>query len=167
MLPCTATPLIVDVYACRGGASANMSDCTFPYCNCITSYPSECLVTTVPTVSGNTASFTVSSSCPAPLYKGCSQNLAKIEINTCEHTAIDILHRHPLHSLYLMFTCTHAPMKICNSDASSFPLSQLHHADGPSSVPATRRAQRLSPSPLTLTGLSGTAAEVPRPPSLS
>lgn len=71
----------------RGLASAakdNGGLCSFPYCNCWTAYDASCLSTSVPVISGNTYSFTVASNCGQPLARSCSQDLNKIELNSCE-----------------------------------------------------------------------------------
>ncbi|KAG1663909.1 hypothetical protein FOA52_002672 [Chlamydomonas sp. UWO 241] len=56
--------------------------CSFPYCDCWTDFPSKCLTVTTPTDANNVYSFTVSSSCDAPLGHGCSQELFKLELNS-------------------------------------------------------------------------------------
>lgn len=64
-------------------AKDNGGTCTFPYCGCWSDYNTACLKTSVPVVSGGSYSFTVSNTCAEPLGHGCTQDLNKIEFNSC------------------------------------------------------------------------------------
>ena len=75
---------------CRGAAYAakdNGGLCTYPYCGCYTDFNSKCLLVTQETV-GQSYSFTITTSadpaCAAPNAHNCTQDLTKIEINSCE-----------------------------------------------------------------------------------
>lgn len=62
--------------------------CTYPYCGCWTDFPANCIQVSTPVVIGQTFSFTISSQCAAPLGHSCSQDLHKIEFNSCECTPV-------------------------------------------------------------------------------
>jgi hypothetical protein len=84
------------------GNKTNGSLCDFPYCDCWTDFPSECLSVSAPitvnntetdfltnatTIVGSTYNFTIESVCDEPLGHRCDQTLYKLEFNSCESEA--------------------------------------------------------------------------------
>lgn len=87
----TLTPIPLHHVPRRSVAHAakdNGGVCTFPYCGCWTDFNAPCLQVSAPVVSGDTYSFTISSTCTAPMRHGCPQDLNKVEFNTCECAAM-------------------------------------------------------------------------------
>ncbi|KAG1664117.1 hypothetical protein FOA52_011940 [Chlamydomonas sp. UWO 241] len=73
------------VAALTGLASAGKDNgglCSFPYCDCWTDFPSDCLQVSAPTTVDNVYSFSVSSQCDEPLGHNCDQTLYKLELNS-------------------------------------------------------------------------------------
>ncbi|KAG1663608.1 hypothetical protein FOA52_009707 [Chlamydomonas sp. UWO 241] len=63
-------------------AKDNGGLCSFPYCDCWSDFPTQCLKVSAPTDVNNTYSFTVYSECDEPLGHKCDQTLYKLEFNT-------------------------------------------------------------------------------------
>ena len=51
---------------------------------CWTDFNVQCLRVSAPVVVNNTYTFTLSSSCASPLIPECTQNLHKVEFNSCK-----------------------------------------------------------------------------------
>jgi hypothetical protein len=91
--PGTIAHVILLLSPCRGAANAaieNGGSCTFPYCGCYTAWPSECLELSNMTTSGQELSFTLISKCDQPLDYGCTQDVHKIEFNSCEWRVVGL-----------------------------------------------------------------------------
>lgn len=71
----------------RGAASAGKNNggvCTFPYCGCWTDFNVTNLRVYDAAVVNQTYTFTLVALNPMPLGHGCTQNLHKVEFNSCK-----------------------------------------------------------------------------------